>query len=191
MNKIENPMYPGNFLSPDEQVLLDEGCQKFTAPHVLMKGYSYVTPFINNSWMNFMLQLPKMHRLHKKLYKKMLIHINPKLFSLGVKDNYGLALFPSAGQLVRRKIAAKWKWNAGYRINKKLNYMDFNYQIRNNDSLKLLISKSISDLENRHIIDWFSPSKLFKEHISNRGNYADAIVTLSSLEFHLKNGKLL
>jgi len=47
------------------------------------------------------------------------------------------------------------------------------------------------DLKERKIIDWIDIDNIWKRHINKESDHADALITLASLEIHLKAGKSL
>ena len=71
------------------------------------------------------------------------------------------------------------------------NYIDFNEGIRNRKDLNTIIYSSVMDLKERKIIDWIDIDNIWKRHINKESDHADALITLASLEIHLKAGKSL
>lgn len=53
------------------------------------------------------------------------------------------------------------------------------------------IYDNIQDLEHRKIIDWIDINKIWNEHINKNINHSKALLTLASLEIHLKSGKIV
>lgn len=49
----------------------------------------------------------------------------------------------------------------------------------------------MTKLKSRNIIDWIGMGKILNNHLSKKGNYADALIVLTSLEVHLKSGMKL
>ena len=47
---------------------------------------------------------------------------------------------------------------------------------------------NVMDLKSRNIIDWIDIELILKNHLSNKGDFADALIVLASLEIHLKSG---
>lgn len=174
-------------LSLDEQLLFQEGCQKITAPHVLMKGYQYVTPFINNSWMNFMFSIDNKYRINQYLYRKMLLKAFKKLFSLKTKNSNGLPLNASYPSIFVKKVVRKTKKILNIFDNQDLNYMDFDNAFRTRADLKQIIYENIMDLKNRKIVEWINIVEIWQQHINKRANHADALIALASLEIILKS----
>jgi len=72
-----------------------------------------------------------------------------------------------------------------------INYVDFDFEIRNNNRLKTIIYNNVFDLKRREIIDWINFDKIWQAHINKTANHSDALITLTSLEIHLKAGKVL
>lgn len=44
------------------------------------------------------------------------------------------------------------------------------------------------NLKQRDIITWIDIEKILNSHLTNKLNYADALIVLASLEIHLKSG---
>ena len=74
---------------------------------------------------------------------------------------------------------------------KGINYLDFNEKIRTKKDLKDVIINNVMDLTQRNIIEWIDIEKVLNNHLANKGNYADALIVLASLEVHLKSGMKL
>lgn len=178
-----------NNLSLDEQILFDEGCQKIAAPHVLMKGYKYLTPFINNSWMDFMLSIDNKYRFNQYLYKKIILKTFPKLFSLKIKSNYGLPLNASNSLIFLNKVITKSKricnrYNPLFN-NPHLNYIDFDNAIRTRTDLRKIVYENIMELKSRKIVEWINIDEIWKHHINQQANHGIALIALTSLEIIL------
>lgn len=71
---------------------------------------------------------------------------------------------------------------------KGINYLDFNEKIRTKQDLRKVITSNVIDLKDRDIIEWRNIEEILNNHLTNKGNYADALIVLASLEIHLKNG---
>lgn len=181
-----------NLLTLDEQLDFQNRQIKYIVPHVLMEGYAYKTPFLYQPWIDFILSVDNKHRHKMALYKKILLRSFPKIFSYRTKTCKGLPLNPSRYQIFVEKVQNKIERFTGIDAKYKyINYMDFNRSIREKPDLKDIFISNITDLYKRDIIDWIDINKILKDHIENRGNYADALITLCSLEIHLKTGKRL
>jgi len=187
---IDYQWLDSDIMSYDEQVIYQERQLKLTAPHVLMKGYQYHTPFINNEFMNFMFSIPGRYRKNQYLYKKILLEAYPKLFRLKTKNYYGLSLnAPQAAVLAKRTLMkSKRICNKVFPVfmDKNINYLDFDSAIREKENLKSLFYQNLMDLKQRNLLDWVPIEKIWRDHISGRGRYSDALIVLVSLEIHLK-----
>ncbi|QGG47308.1 asparagine synthase-related protein [Heliorestis convoluta] len=174
----------------EEQILFNERVRKLTAPHVLIKGYNYKTPFINNGFMDFMLSLDNRFRLGKYLFIEMMLKAFPKLFSQKTKNNYGLPLKSGNIKIEVKKIENKIKSFLGRSlngfVNPYINYLDFRNGIREREDLLSIFSSNIMDLKSRGIIDWIDIEDILNRHLKKQGNFADALIVLTSLEIHLK-----
>jgi asparagine synthetase B (glutamine-hydrolysing) len=190
IERIECPCLDQDILNLDEQILYQERVQKLTAPHVLMRGFLYKTPFINNDFMDLMLSVADSHRKGQSLYKKMLCKTYPFLFSLKTKNNYGLPLYANSILTFIKKAELKCKkmCNRVYHtfLDKRINYLDFDSAIRERSDLRSIFAENLMDLEKRGIIDWISINKIWNAHLMKQGYYSDALIVLVSLEIHLK-----
>ena len=167
---------------------------KFIAPHVLMKGFNYKT-MLDKDLKAFALSLEQKYLEKQYLYKKIFQFAFKNLFKYGTKSNYGLSLDASPLSVYMKKkqygLKTKMRTIFPWLINPFINYIDFDYEIRENTSLNKVIYNSVMDLKTRKIIDWINFDKIWSDHINKKNNYADALMVLSSLEIHLKAGKIL
>ncbi|MGH9341110.1 MAG: hypothetical protein ACRD1R_16310 [Acidobacteriota bacterium] len=179
-------------LNVEEVLLIENRLGKNTAPHVLIRGHDYVTPFTDQAWIDFTFSLPDRYRRGMYLWRRILPRAFPYLFSIGVKNNWGLPLNAGlAARLSRRAwIRARRRASRQFRRpwNPYLNYIDFDAGIRERDDLRELVSKNVRELLQRGLVSWIDAEKIWQDHMSGRGNHADALVVLASLEIHLKAG---
>lgn len=159
---------------------------KFIAPHVLMNGFNYKTPFIYQPVFDFYNSIDNYYRVDQYLYKKILIEKFPGLFSLPSKNNLGLPISASETRVKLRNISYKIKRKFRYK-NINTNYLDFEHSIREKKDLKNIIKENIYDLKRRNIIDWMDIEDIYIKHIDKKGNYSKALMILASLEIHLKS----
>jgi asparagine synthetase B (glutamine-hydrolysing) len=180
-----------NQVTPTELLHFNNRQLKFIAPHVLMKGFNYQTPFLNQDLFNFFLSIDDRYREGQFLYKKILLRTFPKLFSYPIKDNAGLPMNTSSSKLFVKKafnrLQRKLKRNY---INSNVNYLDFERAIRQKPDLKKIIRENIHDLYNRKIIDWLDVRKVYDDHLNKNMDYGNALLLLSSLEIHMKSKEI-
>ena len=177
-----------NKICIEDNINLLNGEINSVAPYLLIKDFRYAVPHLEYKYLNFMFSIPECLRLNQNLYNKILFNAFPKLFKLKLKSrNY------SRIQILNRKAINKIKQSFNlvypYFINPNINYLDFNYAIRNKRDLRKIIYESIMDLKHRKIVDWIDIDEIWKRHINKRANHADALLVLASLEIHLKAGK--
>lgn len=160
---------------------------KFIAPHVLMKGFDYKTPFLNQDLFDFYLSIDNKYRENQYLYKEILIRKYPKLFSYPTKNSLGLPLNTSKAQVFTKKVYNKIKRKFKLGINENVNYLNFDLAIRENSELRNIIRESINDLNERKIVNWCNIVDIYENHIKSENDYGKALVLLASLEIHMKS----
>jgi hypothetical protein len=188
---INNDLIDKDKLTLDEQLDFQNRQTKYISSIVLMKGYDLKTPFLYQPYIDFMLSVDNKHRINQNLYKKILLNAFPKEFSYKTKTNFGLPLGASNNAVFINRVKNKILRMIGLSKGIGINYLDFNEKIRTKKDLRDVISMNILDLKRRDIIDWIDIEKILNDHLSNKGNFADALIVLASLEIHLKAGKVL
>jgi len=161
---------------------------KYLIPHLYMKPFNYKHLVCSKELVSFAMSINQEYNRDRLFYIRMLSSLYPYLFSLPIANNYGLPLD-----------SPKWKNELIHSINylrKKLGmlskytkYTDFNKEIRYNGYLQNVVKTNINDLASRKIIDWIDIRDILANHINKKGNYANALLVLASLEIHLKNGR--
>lgn len=174
-------------ISIKEQLDFNNRQRKYIAPHVLMKGFNYVLPFLDDDWATFLLSIDNELRYKQKLHKQILLQAFPKVFNYPTKTTAGLPLDTNDLFIFISKASNRLKQTLFKgSINKNINYINFNEGIRRRKDLNSVIKDSIMDLKNRKLIDWIDIEKIYKRHMDKQGNYYDALLVLSSLEINLK-----
>ncbi|MHC1576715.1 MAG: hypothetical protein ACXQTE_05115, partial [Methanosarcinaceae archaeon] len=182
-------------LSFDEQLDFGIRQESLIKNIVIPDGYKYKTPFLDKSWISFIMAVPDKYRIMEYLYKEILKMTYPDLFSLPTTANAGLPLTATlvqkkANYIKQRIRTINMRFNP-YCTKKVLpgtNYIDFNEGLRTRMDLKELVSDCLQDLIDRDIIDWLDINDIWKKHQSRKGNYADALTMLASLEINIKAG---
>jgi hypothetical protein len=184
-----------SILSFEEQLQAKNHVVKDATPHIIYNNLQYKVPAFNSNLYLFFLGLNNKHRLNESFYKKFLYSQFPDVFKMPTKASSGLSLGSSNLRVAFRKTRDK----SLYYLNKihpsftypHTNYMDFNEGIRRRKDLNQVVYDNIIDLKNREIVDWIDVEKIFNNHMNRKGNHADALIVLSSLEIHLKAGKII
>jgi len=181
-------VFDSDILSYEEQIEANHHLVKYTAPHILYKGFEYKTPVMFKKFFDFFLSIDDKYRHNECLYKKILLKSFPKEFSYKTKTNFGLPLGAGKNAIFLKRVHNKFLRTIGLTRSAGINYLDFNEKIREKLDLREIIISSINDLEKRDVVDWVDIGLILKSHLSGRGNYADALIVLASLEIHLKSG---
>jgi hypothetical protein len=192
-----SPWINSELLCYDEQV--DFGIrQHCLIKHIVaLSGYDCRTPFLHPEWTAFILNVPRRCREKEWLYKEILKIAYPRLFSLPTKTNVGLPLDAPLWQkalqtgVMRTKKVAKhiFPW-INFGGNPSTNYIDFNRGLRERVDLKAVVYENIQALKKRGIVTWIDIDDIWQSHQHNKGNYADALMLLASLEMYIVAGKI-
>ena len=174
-------------LSYDEQLDFYNKGERCWATHYFLSGYDYVTPFVDDKWIEFILSVPTKYRVNKYIYKRIMRRSFPELFSLPVKINCGLPLGASALrvnlQKVKHLVAASIF--PGFE-NPNVCYMDFKKEIRKESAIKHIIEKSLNAIKKRGIIEQAQVERLWNEHQSKKQDNSYLLMHNASLELILK-----
>lgn len=184
-----------SYLSYEEQVEGLNRYPKYIAPNILYRNQEFKLPGYDTELSSFFFSLKDSLRKNENFYIEFLQREFRDLFLLPVKSNSGLPLDCNSLQLASRRIQNKL-FSIGKRIfpsfaHPHTNYMDFEEGIRRRKDLNYIIETTIRDLGNRKIVDWIDLENLYSNHMNRKGNHADALLVLASLELHLKAGKKL
>ena len=159
---------------------------KYVLSQISGEGMRTVFPFIDSRWLDFSLNLPKELREGMVLYKELATRMYPKLFSLPIKNNYGLPLNVKGWKLVFKKVENRLRSHVGnWCINKGINYIDFEKGFKEREDLKLLVRECMQSLSCRDVVKHLSHNSDWLEYISKKGSSRD-LSLLCSLEIILR-----
>jgi hypothetical protein len=189
----ELPMADPRLIGFDDQ--LDFGVRQscYTQSIVLPTAHRSLMPFLYPEWVALMLKAPRRDRQNEWLYKEILKAAYPGLFALPTKTNRGLPLDApwrrsqmrravlKARSIGRRLVPANF-WGTDPRVN----YIDFDRGLREDASLRAVVRENLQDLKKRGIVDWIDVTAIWLGHQDKRGDFADALTLLASLEIYLK-----
>lgn len=190
---IEGNELSGENLCLEEQFSFVNRQLKYIFPHVLWKGLNYRIPFSHHELLNFMLSIPDRYRYGKYLYKKLLLKAFPRCSRFATKENHGLPLDSNRFSVFGRRIffGLRRRISKTLFIDPRINYINFNPAIRERSDLQKIVYDNLMDLKERKILDWIDFEQIWKAHMARKANHADALLVLTSLEIHLKAGKVL
>lgn len=169
---------------------------------VIVSGYEYRTPFLNDAWVRFILSVPRELRRDERLFKWILVDAFPALFALPTKNSAGLRLTaPDArvtAQIRCMKIGAAITGRASLRALARgrlpppfqmVNYLDFAEALRSNANTRGLVRDLVAALDERRLGGpWASGAALWNAHERAGGDpdLACALTLLASLELNLR-----
>ena len=190
--RVGGGFLPPEILTYDEQVLFAE-VGKLVAPHILIKGFDYRTPFINNDFWRWGLSLDNRWREGRNLFTLMMRQAYPALFSLPVKSNVGLPLAAGGVSVFARRAVNKLLHLGIEKFpflplpsSPNTNFIDYARQVRQRDDLRAVSYAALQALQARGVVDWLDIDALWQAHLARRVNCGDALALLVSLEINLQ-----
>lgn len=198
-----NPFLDRSIMSYDDQLHFGLRQQNYIKKVVIFDEFKYRTPFLNDKWVDFMFSIPREYRINNYIYKKILLNAHPILFSLPTTNNIGGSLYFSRHEYYYRKllnlIYKKTKnyndFNSKYliplwknlNVYDEINYINFNYAIRNRQDYNVLVRNNIRDLKERSLVNWLDLDQIVQDHLSEKSDYGLPLILLSALEISLKS----
>ncbi|MBI9089204.1 MAG: hypothetical protein JEZ12_08310 [Desulfobacterium sp.] len=197
-----SPLIDGMIISYDDALDFFIRQQNCIKPTLITNGYRYKTPFISFEWVKFILTIPRYYRENNYIYNKIIMKAYPEIISFPAKNAYGgrigisKTVFRSRHILstIRNKVAflndSKMKlldvvWDH-LKIYQAINYIDFDFAIRNRPGFKSLVFKNINDLKHRKILNWLDLDHIWLNHQNKNANHGKALMLLTALEINLK-----
>lgn len=192
IDMLSGGVLPPEHLSLDEQVFFDE-CGSITAPHVLLDGFDYRTPFINSAFMDFYFGVSDDCRAGQKLFIDSLCECYPAIFSLPAKTSFGAPLKAHQGIKALRRVRHKAHNVLRSRFKSinwpalpMTNFFDIDLVLRTRSDFAEIVLSELQDLMGRGCCDWIDIDDIWQRHMSRAGNHGDVIKILFSLEVNLK-----
>lgn len=184
------PIIARDVLSFDEQ--LDYGIRQhyYIRDAATVSGI-FETPYLEEPWLSFMLNVPLQQRYNKQAFKKIALRTYPALFDgIPTDNNAGLPIGASEYHrkarlglfLLREKILTITGRPEPAWIT---NHFDWNIELRRSKELRKLIGTQLADLRNRECVPWINLDNIWKGHFTGKNNGAE-IRQLASLELFLK-----
>jgi len=189
----KEPTFEEEKLSYDEQ--LDYGIrQAYNIRPSAVPNEKFETAYLTKPWLDFILNIPRKHRINKSLFKEIITNMFPTVFSVETMNNFGLPLsaHPTRVKLQRVIVHVKEriKKKLGYEIPCfRTNHFDWDLELRRSDSFREFIEKQLEDLDERDQIDWIKPSRILRKHLEGE-DYGTEIRALTSLEIFYKKEEI-
>lgn len=153
-------------------------------------GYTTATPYLDERFWRFFMSLPRSFRQQQRIYKQALSRSFPRLFSMpvaGGRGRIGASLFERKVNSYRRRTLLLAGRSVGHPSFRYANpHLLLGYDMRDNESLRKVISENIADLTHRRLITWMDASRLWSEHLAQAADHTEALRVLVSLEIALK-----
>jgi len=158
----------------------------------LPAGFEVRAPFREAEWVEFMLAIPAEIRRAGAFYQELATRAAPALFALPLKSSYGLEPGAPAWRITLRRARQRVERGLRRRLpraltgpNPKLNYADFDRELRGEGALARVVEESLVNLAHSGALAWLDPLELWRQHRARRANLGDALVLLSALELNL------
>ncbi|MBN2416045.1 hypothetical protein JXO52_09395 [bacterium] len=182
-------------ISLDERLDLINRQVKYTVINNALQGYRYRLPFAHPPLFNFLFSLPDRYRFGQKLYIDVFLTYFRDIFNYPSKTTVGLPVNAPPFLIKGKTRLINLRYHVpGFQYLIKdpfINYCDFAKRIRTDSDFQQLIRGNVRDLDKRGLIDWIDLESVWSQHMSRTADHSLALLTLASLEIHLKAGKQL
>lgn len=184
----QNPFMDNELISYYDQCDFGLRQNSYIKPIVLPVGYSCLTPFLNPTWIGFILRVPHHYRKQRKLLRDIVTTAYPKIFALPVKSNLGLPLDASRARRQLRKYLVNhglYSLMSGTNLHPKTNYVDVDLMFHVRQDWRKVAVESLHDLDQRGIIPWTDVGQALSKYDAGQKATRE-IMLLISLETYLK-----
>mgnify|MGYP001072838976 CR=1 FL=1 len=188
---IDQLMQPQS-ISYDEMFDFQVRQQSYIKRVVTTGGYRFACPFIQAHWVNYMVNIPRNYRTDQRLYRRILLKAYPELFSYPTKFLKGLPLNAAHVKILNNKIEYKVgraieKLTGLKRMNRNMNYIDFDDAFRNRKDYNQLGCEMLTSLQARKVLN-FKPLDIWDSHLKRNKSHQDIIRLMISLEIMTQEG---
>ena len=176
----------------DQQLMIGLRQMQLTRPIVLIDGFTFKTPFLNEHWVNFSMNIPYKWLIGKHLYKE-IIHAGFKeLAKFPTSASFGMSVRASIYEIYLGKVIARLKpyiyRRDPYRSHPRTNYINWAESLRHKGYLQDSVYQTLQDLKKRALFDDKKIEMWWRDHLIRKADYATLLMNLSSLELLLKVG---
>jgi asparagine synthetase B (glutamine-hydrolysing) len=179
-------------LTLDQQLFAGDWQRQLTQNIVIVDGYTFKTPFLNRTWMNFMANVPYKWLLEKHLYKEIIKKSYKELSKFGTtEESAGMSLFHSSKyEIILGKVISRMKpyivSGDPYRSHPRTNYINWTESLRHKGGLQDSVYTTLQDLKKRAILNKNDIDTWWSDHLKGKIDFARLLMNLSSLELLLK-----
>ncbi|MHC1756373.1 MAG: asparagine synthase-related protein [Methanosarcina sp.] len=160
------------------------------------ENFVFITPFLDNDLIDFMLSISPQLRINTNLYKSMLLKKYPTLFTLPTKNNFGLGLDANKESILFRRIVliSKRKINKesshfikrNLFLDKNKNYIDYDDLLRTDEEYRNYTWNMLSKVKKRKYFNEEFIEKIWELHIKGTKNYSMLFGLLVTFELFLQ-----
>lgn len=180
----------------DRQLYIGDRQRQLTRNICIFNGFTFKTPFLNKTWVNFMANVPYKWLLDKYLYKEIIKRGYRELARFSSKTTAGRSfLQASQYEIIFGRVVAKLKpyitSTDPYRSHPRTNYVNWGETLRHKGSLQDSVFTTLQDLKKRAILNENEINTWWNDHLSRKMDYTKLLMNLSSLELLLKAGKMV
>lgn len=179
-------------LTKKEVIFIKEHNEKLNRYQVMGNIKNLETPFFNTEFMNFLISLPKELRRDQKYYKDLIFKkYKNGLTEIPVKNFYGSKF--SSSTLIKNfnrnkhAIFNRLSKKINFVTNPYVNYIDFNFKLKNDYKFKHLILELLNSLKVREIGTYQHECvRLIREINENKVKNPYDFLLLASLEIYIR-----
>lgn len=196
------PLFDPSVISYDDQLDFFVRQVNYIQRAITFEGYQYRSPFLAKECVNFFLGVNREHRQDKNLFKKVITSAYPEIFALPTANNFGGATKISSKSLALRRVFTRLRREindkagpmaglvnpvfSAFNIYNRVNYINFDEVVRSRSDFKELIDKSVTDFDQRNLLEGIDGRSLLDSHCSKKGNHGLPLMLLNALEISLK-----
>jgi hypothetical protein len=172
---LENESIYNGVLNTEEDLFFTNHVERYTVNHLFFSNYTYMNPYMEDSFIEFIMGLSNGYREQKYLYNEIMKRRFPLLFQYPTKiDLATRPLHRVYNKAVKSSLFIPL-------IKKTTNYVDYRILLKSN-YYNLLIS-NLQGLSDKGILQDFNidAEKMVREHVGNKKDHSNRLSLLISL----------
>jgi hypothetical protein len=183
----DEPLLPGSALNGFQQLFIAVRNPSRNDPAQVPAGHDIRMPFLRPGWVELLLTLPRSVLRGGRLYREIAAAAEPELFALPTKTTHGLPLRAPAwrvqiqrARLKAARLRARHFPSRTAGPNPRLNYVDFDRELRDPTPLRHFVESSLRGLADAGVVPWLDPMALLARHQRAQANLGDALTLLAT-----------
>jgi hypothetical protein len=180
-------------LTLDQRLYFGLRQAQLTQQIVVLNDSNIKTPFLDEKWVNFMLNAPYQWLVNQHLYQKIICAAYPELAKLPVTATAGMPVAAPLYQIYLGKALAKLipylMPTDPFHSHPRTNYINWTESLRHTGSLQSLVQETLKNLKKRAIFNEKDLDAWWLDHLNRKKDYTVLLMNLSSLELLLQAGK--